>query len=249
MEQEDMIPLGRPTPTVINRGWVVVVFQELSVLTSLAILAMVMQYSVFFFLMFVSPGIRVYGVPYCDSLHYISDKLAIDKGTASVMVISSVLSWVVLTGISCLHHPLLNRGITNLFALVGFTGVVCVVMYNNTSNKTFWHLIGTGMLSVTYVLAQLNFSVFAYRLPTVSLWTKRTALAFSCFSAVMLVVYLVVYNTDSCTSDVVIVEYVVYLLASLTNLIVYIDFTAMHTWTKLYRPRKPHQMALLVNGK
>eukprot|EP00960_Hanusia_phi_P005721 166179-Hanusia_phi.AAC.3 len=228
-----MARMKRQDTSLVDRAWVQVAFRELSVLTSLAVLAFVMQYSVFFFLMFSWPGIRLFGLPWCDSLFFISDKLAADKGTASVMVISSVMSWMVLTTICCKNDLWVNRAVTNFLALVGFTGVVCVVLFDNVSGHGDLHLVGAGMMSVCFVLADLNLSIQAYTEETASDTAKFIGMFLSYCSAASLLLYGFLYFWDPCVSDSVLVEYITYLLTSAANLAVYIDFTAMHAYAKV----------------
>eukprot|EP00960_Hanusia_phi_P060681 764581-Hanusia_phi.AAC.14 len=217
----------------VTQAWLQVVFDELSTLTSLALITVFLQYGIFFALMFGTPGIRDYAAPFCDSLYYISDKLASDKGTASAMALSSVLSWVLLTSISCQEHFLLNRNVINLYAVAGFTGMVCVVLFNNTSDDGDLHLAGAALLSASYLLAQCSLVIYAFYQPTVSNTARYVALGFTALSVLAGLTYLFTYVLSSCRSAAVIVEYILYLLTSVTNLVVYIDFTASHTSLKI----------------
>ena len=226
----------------LSRLWTDVAFGELVVLTLLAAAAFVMQYGVFFYLMFSKGGIRNFGAPYCQSLFYISDKLAVDKGTASLMVISGILSWVVLGIISSRNHVLLNRGVVTWLALLGYAGTVAVVLYDNVSDHGEVHLLGAGVLALTYIEAQLNYSLSVFEYGSISKFTAyaTVALTFLCivFFAAFGIVYIVYNNmTNPCMSNVIILEYVVYLLVSLNNIVIYADFTAAHAHVKLY-PRQ-----------
>lgn len=226
----------------LGRLWTEVAFNELLVLTQLAAAAFVMQYSVFFYLMFNKEGIRDFDAPYCQSLFYISDKLAVDKGTASLMVISGILSWVVLGVISSRNNVLLNRGVTTWLALLGYSSTVAVVLYDNVSNHGDVHLLGAGVLVFTYIVAQLNYSLSVFEYGSISKFTAyaTVALTFLCiiFFAVFGILYLI-YNrmTDPCMSDVIILEYIVYLLISLNNIVIYTDFTAAHAFVKYTQPK------------
>ncbi len=224
---------------MLGRLWTEVAFGELLILTQLAAAAFVMQYSVFFYLMFNKEGIRDFNAPYCKSLFYISDKLAVDKGTASLMVISGILSWVVLGVISSRNDVLLNRGVTTWLALLGYSSTVAVVLYDNVSDHGEVHLLGAGVLALTYIEAQLNYSLSVFKYGSISKFTAyaTVALTFLCiiFFAAFGIVYIV-YNrmADPCMSDVVILEYIVYLLVSLNNIVIYTDFTAAHAYVKRY---------------
>lgn len=222
----------------LARVWSDVAMGELCVLTCLCGLAFIMQYSVFFMLMFKQPGIREFNVPYCESLHYISDKLAMDKGVASLMVISGVLSWVVIGVISARNDTWVNRGVFAWLATVGYAGTVAVVLFNNTSNNGDIHLAGAGVLAVSYILAQIILSLLYFFEKSISNISKWSALALSVASCFFMITYIVIYFTmtylnSPCRSTVVIMEYVVYLITSLNNVIVYIAFTANHTRKKI----------------
>ncbi|EKX36192.1 hypothetical protein GUITHDRAFT_117714 [Guillardia theta CCMP2712] len=222
----------------LARVWSDVAMGELSVLTCLCGLAFIMQYSVFFMLMFKQPGIRDFNAPYCESLHYISDKLAMDKGVASLMVISGVLSWVVIGVISARQDTWVNRGIFGWLATVGYAGTVAVVLFNNTSNNGDIHLAGAGVLAVSYIIAQIILSLIYFAEKSISKISKWSALALSfaclCFLLAYIIVYFtMVYLNSPCRSTVVILEYVVYLITSLNNVIVYVAFTANHTRKKI----------------
>jgi hypothetical protein len=232
---------------MLGRLWTEVAFGELLVLTQLAAAAFVMQYSVFFYLMFNKEGIRDLDAPYCKSLFYISDKLAVDKGTASLMVISGILSWVVLGVISSRNNVFLNRGVTTWLALLGYSSTVAVVLYDNVSDNGSVHLLGAGVLSFAYVAAQFNYSLSVFEYGSISKFTAYAtmALTFLCiiFFAAFGIVYMVYNNmTDACMSNVIILEYIVYLLISLNNIVIYTDFTAAHAFVKLC----PREYGLIV---
>ncbi|EKX36133.1 hypothetical protein GUITHDRAFT_145955 [Guillardia theta CCMP2712] len=238
----------------LRRLWTEVAFGELLVLTQLAAAAFVMQYSVFFYLMFSKGGIRNFDAPYCQSLFYISDKLAVDKGTASLMVISGILSWVVLGIISSRNHLLLNRGVVTWLALLGYASTIAVVLYDNISDHGDVHLLGAGVLALTYIWAQLNYSLSVFEYGSISKFTAYATAALTCLCIVFFAAFGIVYiafnnMADPCMSNVIILEYIVYLLISLNNIVIYTDFTAAHAYVKLCPKQYAHIVEYVVKDQ
>jgi len=233
--------------------WSEVKWNELLVWSILAIVNFFQQFAFFFVLMLSGPGFSNDNLPFCDSLRFISNNLAELPGIASYLVVVWILQWLIIGIISCQKTPLVNRDVSKALAAISYIGVFCVVLYNQGSDREDIHLLGAVIMILPLVIAHFLIATEAFdrarneRHPhphTVSPTLAVVTMAITTMAVITGILYCFLYLLDRsnevpiCMSAVVILEYIVYFLLIINNLLVYFDFTAMHTYSKLH-PETP----------
>ena len=233
--------------------WSVVKWNELTVWTLLAVINFFQQFGFFFILMLSGAGFSNPNLPFCDSLRYISNNLADMPGIASYLVVIWIMQWFKLGIVSCQKTPLVNRDLSKVLAAISYIGVLCVVLYNQGSDKEELHLLGAVIMIIPVLIAQFLIATEAFtrasnerhsRPHTVAPTLSLVTMAIISMTTITGILYCFLYMLDKggmvsiCMSAVVILEYIVYFMIVINNLLVYFDFTAMHTYSKL-NPNSP----------
>ncbi|EKX35030.1 hypothetical protein GUITHDRAFT_146782 [Guillardia theta CCMP2712] len=238
---------------VEDEEWSMVKWNELMVWTLLAVVNFFQQVGFFFILMLSGPGFSNDNLPFCDSLRFISNNLADMPGIASYLVVIWIMQWFILGIVSCQKTPLVNRDVSKVLASISYIGVFCVVLYNQGSDREDLHLLGAVIMILPVLIAQFLIATEAFTraskdghsnphtvAPTLSLVT----MSIISMTTIMGLLYCFLYLLNRggfasvCMSAVVILEYVVYFMLVINNLLVYFDFTAMHAYSKL-NPKAP----------
>eukprot|EP00960_Hanusia_phi_P046044 757588-Hanusia_phi.AAC.4 len=175
---------GKIGCAVFRTIWIQSTWVELGTLSYLACLTGVTQFILFFWLMYDWPGVSKYLVmDPCEQLRYISENIELNKGKASVMILTILPSWVVLGIINAYERPLiqelhtvegdkkvfkvidrwLSRPLVNFLAVVAYTGCVGVVLFDQQISKVTeeqdrqhdMHILSAFMLSLSYVVAHI----------------------------------------------------------------------------------------------
>lgn len=240
-----------------------VALREIISATTFAIITACVQFALFFWLMYNWPGITNWFVyNRCEEMRYISENIELNKGTASIMILSIVPSWVLLGIMASYEAPLapgesqrvFTRPLVNFFAVIAYLGSVGVVLFDqqlvvNTKEKDRqheMHLFSAFMLSLAYVsmhaVLAYKFAVEYQRLGdgilSATLFDRlngffQFVLLFTWFDIVVFLLYMILFVSLDCNDIKVYLEYVLYFGIALCNLAVYGDFVVVHCLAKL----------------
>lgn len=232
--------------------WSYVFWNDLGELSVLEACVIFSQACLFFVLMFSEPFILDDSLPYCDKYRYISENISVQKGVASVLIFLMYPSWLILTGIASQISEddfFFYRGPCTMLATTAFLGALQVLLYDQDIASTLspaayqseierqhrMHLIGALLLSTSFVFGQLFISLGfrapdTQRWPSYLIWLSRVLCS---ATAVVLGLNAILYEYGTCKTTAVWLEYFLYFLIGLSNISLYLTFTAIHTIHKM----------------
>lgn len=242
-----------------------VAFDEILSLTNFAILTATVQFALFFWLMYDWPGITNWFAfdRGCEKMRYISENIELNKGTASIMVLSIVPSWVILGIMSSYEAPfplegettrLFTRPLVNFLAVTAYLGSVGVILYDQQINiitkeqerQHDMHVFSAFMLSLSYVIVHLILSLkfnrelrrIGYNCLNSSLLDDMSAwfkfvFVYTIVDIFIFFLYCILFVTVDCSDVKVYLEYILYFGVACCNLAIYSQFVIIHSVAKL----------------
>lgn len=242
--------------------WTQTTWIELGTLSYLACLTCLTQFVLFFWLMHDWPGMTNNMRSVCERMRYISENIGLNKGKASVMVVTMLPSFVILGIMNSYERPSnendrvrwLTRPLVNFFAVIAYVGCVGVVLYDQNAAGTAeesdrqqnMHILSAFLLSLSYVVVHW-ISAVKFQSEYVRLGKKYMVdwlyslfyaygvfnLVYACVNIFLLALYSWIYIFGACQDTTVSVEYILYFGTVVFNIFVYFQFTIVHVLAKI----------------